>query len=177
MKKLITIFPLVLTLCFFLTCQNNNDLENLKAMESEELQEQQNEKIIVRLIEELNKGNLEIYEGVCSPDYLCYSPSTTQPPKSLKETMEFGKALFSAFPDAYYEVKDIITEGDRVVVWNIFSGTHEKEYLGIPATGNKITVSSILIFKIRNGKIIEEREEADMLGAMMQLGMQLVPKK
>ena len=36
---------------------------------------------------------------------------------------------------------------------------------------------SSLILKIRNGKIIEEREEADMLVMMMQPGMELKPKK
>ena len=170
---------LFLFLVFFLFsgCQDKESVAELESLKSKTKTEQQNKALIEKMIRELNKGNIESYKQICSTDYLCYSPSATQKPKSLEETIEFGKTLFSAFPDANYTIKDIFVDGDRVIVWNIFSGNHEKEYLGIPATGNKVKVSSILIFRIQNGKIIEEREEADMLGAMMQLGMQLMPKK
>ena len=40
--------------------------------------------------------------------------------------------------------------------------------MGLPAT---------LIYRFDNGMIVEEREEFDMLGAMMQLGMELKPKE
>jgi predicted ester cyclase len=32
------------------------------------------------------------------------------------------------------------------------------------------------MLRIRNGKIVEERETGDMLGLMQQLGMELKPK-
>jgi len=34
-----------------------------------------------------------------------------------------------------------------------------------------------MITRIENGKLVEEREEANMLGFMMQLGMELKPKE
>jgi steroid delta-isomerase-like uncharacterized protein len=96
---------------------------------------------------------------------------------SREETIEFIKMVFMAFPDVNWNVKELSAIGDRVIVWNIVTGTHEGEFQGIPGTGNKIEVSSILMLRIRNGKIIEEREEADMLGLMQQLGMELKPKE
>jgi predicted ester cyclase len=56
-------------------------------------------------------------------------------------------------------------------------GTHQGEFAGIPATGNKVEISGIMIGRIENGKIVEEREEMDMLGLFMQLGMELKPKE
>jgi hypothetical protein len=38
-------------------------------------------------------------------------------------------------------------------------------------------VSSILIWTVKNGKIVEEREEYDALGLLMQIGMELKPKE
>ena len=49
--------------------------------------------------------------------------------------------------------------------------------MGIPATGNKVEFGAIIIYTIENGKIIEMREEGDILGLFMQLGMELTPKK
>ncbi len=60
---------------------------------------------------------------------------------------------------------------------NIVTGTHQGEFQGIPATGNEIEVSTILIWSFKNGKIVEEREEANWLGMMQQLGMELKPKE
>jgi predicted ester cyclase len=38
-----------------------------------------------------------------------------------------------------------------------------------------VTAGSIEIFTTKDGKIVEERQEADMLGMMTQLGLELKP--
>jgi predicted ester cyclase len=49
--------------------------------------------------------------------------------------------------------------------------------MGIPATGNRFEISGMNLCRFKNGKIIEEREELNMLGFMQQLGMELKPKE
>jgi steroid delta-isomerase-like uncharacterized protein len=96
---------------------------------------------------------------------------------SREETIEFGKMLRNAFPDIIYSIEELIAVEDRVISRFIVRGTHEGEYQGIPATGNKIEVSGIMMTRIENGKIVEDKEELDALGLMMQLGMELKPKE
>ena len=165
MNKLLVVLTLIL--CITVSCQDKKAIEEL---------EDQNKALVLKLIENLNNGEIQIYEELCDPQYGFYSPSINQNPLSIEQTIEFGKMIFNAFPDASWGIEEIFAEGDRVVVWNIFSGTHEQVFQGIPPTGNKIKISSILMFRITNGKIIEEREEADMLGGMMQLGLELQVK-
>jgi predicted ester cyclase len=50
-------------------------------------------------------------------------------------------------------------------------GTHEGELLGIPRTGKKIQMSGIVIWRIKNGKIIEHWGQNDTLGLLQQLGV------
>ena len=57
------------------------------------------------------------------------------------------------------------------------SGIHQGEFLGIPPTGNKFKGSGILIFRIKNGKVVELWEEFDGVGLLEQLGMELKPKE
>ena len=85
--------------------------------------------------------------------------------------------LQNGFPDFAYSIEELIAEDDIVMSRFIFRGTHEGEFQGIPATGNKIEVSSILMIRIQNGKIVEFKEELDQLGMMMQLGFELKPKE
>jgi steroid delta-isomerase-like uncharacterized protein len=168
MKRFIIILPFVL--CFITSCQDKAAKAELEHFKAQQGIEEQNIALIEKLFEEINNRNFMIYEELGDPQYGFYSPSINPDPVSREGLKEFADMILTAFPDASWDIKEIFAEGDRVIVWNVFSGTHEGEFQGIPGTGTKIQVSSILIFRIKDGKIVEEREEADMLGAMMQIG-------
>jgi steroid delta-isomerase-like uncharacterized protein len=129
------------------------------------------------MYEAWEKGDFEAYKEVVAPEYVWYLPSRSTKPMSREETIEFGKMLRNAFPDIIYSIEELIAVEDRVISRFIVRGTHEGEYQGIPATGNKIEVSGIMMTRIENGKIVEDKEELDALGLMMQLGMELKPKE
>ena len=98
-------------------------------------------------------------------------------PYSFEEYREIIEYAFSAFPDFNANVKDIMAKGDKVAVRWIFRGTHEGEYQGIPATGNKVELGFLTIIRFQEGKIVETWEEYDVLSAFQQLGMELKPKR
>ena len=43
--------------------------------------------------------------------------------------------MLEAFSDLQITIEDLIAEGDRVVLRDTLSGTHQGELIGIPATG------------------------------------------
>ena len=71
---------------------------------------------------------------------------------------------------------DIFAAKDYVIARLTTSGTHQEEFEGIPATGIRTTVSALDIYRLMDGLVVEEFEEADMLGLYQQLGMELKPK-
>ena len=92
-------------------------------------------------------------------------------------TPEGMEKFWENAPDATLNVEELMATGDKVISIMTFSFTHSQEYNGIPATGNKIEVSTINIVRIEDGKIIEERESVDSLGWMKQLGYTIQPPK
>jgi predicted ester cyclase len=98
-------------------------------------------------------------------------------PLSREETIESGKMIRNAFPDATISIEEMIAVGDKVIIRYIMRATHEGELQGIPATGNKVEVSGITISRFENGKLVEDREEADGLGLLTQLHMENKPKE
>ena len=167
---------LIITSLLFLlvSCQDKEAKVAIEKYRAQAMLEEQNINLVQTLFEEINNNrNLKVYDELCDPDYRFYSPSNNPDPLSLEEVKSHAEMILKAFPDVNYTVKEILADRDHVIVWNMFNGTHQAEYQGIPASGNKIQVSSILIFRIQNGKIIEEREEADMLGALLQMGTKL----
>jgi len=177
MKKILTILPLALILCFMVGCQDKEAMAELEEFRAQAAVEEQNKKVVNRFWEEFNKGNVEIYQELFSPDYAYYAPSNSPKPMSREEMMEFMKPFFEAFPDSVWSIEDIIAEGDKVVIRFVYRGTQEGEFLGVPVTGNKVEMGGIIIHRIENGRIIEDRDESDMLGFMTQLGMELKPKE
>lgn len=177
MKKLLMILPLALILCFVVGCRDREAMAELEAMKIQAEVEAQNKELVKHAVEELNKENYKVFMDLFPPDYGFYSPSNNPMPVSREEVEEFIKIIFSAFPDINWSIEELTAEGDKVIVRFINRGTHEGEFQGIPATGNKFEIGSTIMFRIKDGKIVEERKDADMLDLMMQLGMELKPKE
>ncbi len=177
MKKLLLILPLALILCFMVGCQDKEAMAELEEFKAQAEVEEQNKEIVKRFWEEFNKGNAEIYKELFASDYTYYAPSNSPQPMSREEIMEFMKTFFEAFPESIWSIEDLIAAGDKVIVRFFYKGTHEGEFLSVPATGNKVEMGGIIITRIENGKIVEDRDESDMFGFMQQLGMELKPKE
>ena len=60
-----------------------------------------------------------------------------------------------ASPDVCFAVEDQIAEGDMVVTRWVACGTHRGEFLGVPPTGNQMTVTGIEFDRVIDGKIDE----------------------
>ena len=83
----------------------------------------------------------------------------------------------SAFPDLHLTIEDMIAEGDKVAMRSSWNGTHQGEFMGIPATGRRVTVSQIDISRIADGRMVEHWGQLDALGLMQQLGVVSSPKQ
>ena len=177
MKKLCVILPLALILCFAVGCQDKEAMAELEEFRAQAAVEEQNKDLVKRHIEELNKGNIEIFKELFAPECEFYYPSNRPKPISLEQNIAGIKMGFRAFPDYNQRIEELFAAGDRVIARLIATVTHEGDFLGIPATGNKIEYSAIIIVRIENGIIVEERIEADILGFYQKLGMELRPKE
>ena len=174
--QFIMIIPLVILLCFTFSCQDKEAMAELEAIKVQAEIEAQNKELIRNYFEELDSGNAEILMEVFAPNALIYYPSNAKP-MSREEELEFHKSVLGAFAGFHHSIGELISARDKVIARLICRGTHKGEFQGIPATGNKIEVSVIVIFRIEDGKIVELRREYDGLGFMMQLGMELKPKE
>jgi steroid delta-isomerase-like uncharacterized protein len=177
MKKLCIGLSLALIFCFIVGCQDKAAMAELEEFRAQAALEEQNKALVEDFFEELNKGNVEIWKELCAPEFAFYLPSEATEPLSLEQTYESFKMLLKGFPDIHWKIHELIAKGDKVIVRFTQTGTHEGEFQGIPATGNKTKVSIISILQFKDGKCIEIREEEDAIGIMQQLGFELKPKE
>ncbi len=51
------------------------------------------------------------------------------------------------------------------------SGRHTGTFVGIPATGRGVSITSFNVFRLADGKIVKSWVVADALGLLQQLGV------
>lgn len=121
-----------------------------------------------------NPGKLEIVGEVCGDEYLWHGEAGPTEKNEVRGLENFKEALAdfkNAMPDARVTIHDIIAEGDKVVVRITETGTHiGAPFAGVPPTGKRITWTCICIYRIANGKLVEEWFNEDSLSIMQQLG-------
>ena len=117
----------------------------------------------------LNKGQIETAGEFFWDDVVEQVPFPGQGPglAGLKEVL---RGFRNAFPDIHWSVEEQIAEGDKVVTRFEWTGTHQAEFFGVPATGKPVKVWGIVIDQFEGEKIKDTRIIMDALGLMMQLG-------
>ena len=129
-----------------------------------------NKAVVRRVFEEgINQGNLAVYDEIIAPNYVNHNFPT---PATGAEGFKQVVGLFVAgFPDLRVTLEEVLAEGDEVATRGYFSGTHRGEFNGIPATGKKVQVSYSDIWRLENGRLVENWVQMDMMGMLQQLGV------
>ena len=127
-----------------------------------------------RFIEEVfNKGDLSVADELCAPDIVrTEPPSTGAVTNGIEELKQFVVAVRTAFPDVKITIdRGMIARANRVTAQWTFSGTHQGEFMGVAATGKKVTNTGISILTFAKGKIVADTAMWDPLNLWRQLGV------
>lgn len=131
----------------------------------------QNKSIVHNWVEEvINKQQFDQIETYFAPDYVNHMIPPGQPQGPAGER-QLTLMFLSAFPDGRMSIEDDLAEGDLVAGRGTFSGTHQGDFMGIPATGKAINIPIINVLRLADGKIVENWSALDMMGMMQQLGV------
>ena len=116
--------------------------------------------------EVFGEGNMASADELISPDFVDHDPLPGMP--ANREGFKVVVQMFrSAFPDFEVDLMHTIVEGDKVVDHMASRGTHLGEFMGIPATGKRISTSAIVISRLDDECQIGERWQR--FGAMQLL--------
>lgn len=112
-----------------------------------------NKAIVRRYLEQVfNKHRIDLFEEFLVENYLVHGAGIAPGREAAKEWLAM---IGAAFPDMQLTFEDMIAERDKVVIQGTFSGTHQGKIFGIPATGRRVTQTSVFIFRLAKGEIVE----------------------
>ena len=143
--------------------------------------EERNKAVALRVFEEIfNQGKFSVADEIYAPDFKNHGlkrvdvtatgSRLTWVHADLKTDQDAVHAEKKAFPDLKMTVNNMVAEGDLVAVHWIFRGTHTHDgYAGLPATGTKVVMTGITIWRIVDGKITDEWSSFNEMGAYAQI--------
>jgi predicted ester cyclase len=131
----------------------------------------QNKEIVILWLEERNKGNWDIINELFAPDYICHLASDPDPVRGRDKVKQMNVGSRWAF-DSYptHEPDLLIAEGDLVVHRETVRMKPKDPFRGFPPTEKEATVVNIDIYRIVDGRIVEQWNHLDRFGMMQQLG-------
>jgi predicted ester cyclase len=106
-------------------------------------------------------------EQALAPDWKSYSSETDFKGRDgfVAQVGGFGKLI----PDLKWDIKDVMVDGNRIIVRSEASGTPVGPFFGVPPSGKTFKIMTIDIHTIKDGKAITAHHVEDWAGALRQL--------
>jgi steroid delta-isomerase-like uncharacterized protein len=136
----------------------------------------ENKEIVRRYYEEaLNEQRYELLDELIAKDVINHDPLsdetlTPEESRGFEGFRRHAEVFHEAFPDGTVTIDDVIAEGDTVAARFTIEGTHEGRFGGVEPTGNRISGTAMVFYRIEDGKIAERWLESDNMEMLEQLG-------
>lgn len=140
---------------------------------------EENKALVRRLINEwwnTDTPDLAVADEIIGPDFIDHGmPGQAPGPEGVKQGHAKNVAEQSpGWADLGYTLDELIAEGDKVIALGRFTGTHMGDVetpFGIrPGTGKQVSVRSITVFRIADGKLAEQWSLGDDMSYFQQVG-------
>jgi steroid delta-isomerase-like uncharacterized protein len=125
-------------------------------------------KALVRRAIGYNHGASDDGTRIFASDFVAHMPG--QPPMNRTAFVQFVSAVSDGMPGYTYEIHDQIAQGDLVVNRVTWRGVHSRDMAGVPPTGRSVELTGINMFRVSDGRVVEQWAELDMLGLLQQIG-------
>ena len=130
--------------------------------------------ILHRWFEEVwNNGRAELIDEMIAPNAIAHGledPNGNEV-RGPEEFKKFHHSFRSAFPDIHISIEEMVSEGDLVVGYCKIKATHTGAGFGMESTGKPVAFEGMLMFRVRDGKVVEAWNSFDFLKMFQQMGV------
>lgn len=117
--------------------------------------------VVFRWLAAGDAGNVDLFDDLLHPDAVVHAPRGLST-SSRDEEKEVWRAALAAMPDLCHEVQEVVVDGDIEMARVIVTGTLTADFGGIEGTGRKFQMDQAVVIHLRDSKVIEAWEIADV---------------
>ncbi|HSN43764.1 MAG TPA: HigA family addiction module antitoxin [Propionibacteriaceae bacterium] len=124
--------------------------------------------VIMRWLAAGDRGDVDAFDALMHADAVIHAPRGLSTDGSEAEKKVWLDAL-AAMPDLRHEVQEVIAEGETEMARVVVTGTLLRDFAGVPGNGRTFQLDQAVICHVRDGKITEAWEIADVGSLVAQV--------
>jgi predicted ester cyclase len=113
-------------------------------------------------------GELDAFDKLLHPEVVVHAPLGLSTASADDEKTVWAEAL-AAMPDLHHDVKEVVVEGDVEMARVVVTGTMARSFGGVEGSGRGFRIDQAVITHVRDGKVIEAWEIADIAALRAQV--------
>jgi len=129
-----------------------------------------NKDLVRQMITWWTTGNVAVIDETNAHEFVLH-PSTGDQVNGRDAYKLLLSSFLRMFSKRELSVDDLIAEGDRVAMLYAWRAVHSGESFGLTPTNNHVNSRSLAIYRIADGKIVEEWEEHNTASLTQQLSV------
>jgi len=139
---------------------------------------EQTRELITAMVSALNDHVIDGQDSFWHDDATWRGPVGAGVKPSLQAFKDgWQKPFLNAFPDKVTTDAVVLADGEWAAAFGEVEATHTGEFLGLPGDGKKKTLRYMDIWKLKDGKIIDNWVMLDILDFFKQSGIDLLDGK
>ena len=124
--------------------------------------------VVFRWLAAGDAGDLDAFEELLHPDAVVHAPRGLSTTRVDEEKAVWRDAL-AAMPDLRHDVQEVVVDGDVEMARVVVTGTMASSFAGVEGSGRSFRIDQAVITHLRDGKVIEAWEIADIAALLEQV--------
>ena len=133
---------------------------------------ERNKELMKKFEKMINTADEYLAKELIASDAAFYTPASPEPLYGGEGYLSVVYWMRTGFSDVQWKLEEMAAETDKAAVRWTLTGTHDGEFLGVPATGKKISVCVMNFYYFNEeGKITNDIAAEGMIGILRPLGL------
>jgi len=124
--------------------------------------------VVFRWLAAGDAGDLDAFDDLLHPDAVIHAPAGLSTTSADEEKAVWRDAL-AAMPGIRHDVQEVVVDGDVEMARVVVTGTLTASFGGIKGTGRSFRIDQAVIAHLRDGKVVEAWEIADIAALQAQV--------
>ncbi len=124
--------------------------------------------VVFRWLAAGDAGDLDAFDDLLHPAAVIHAPAGLSTTSADEEKAVWRDAL-AAMPDIRHDVQEVVVDGDVEMARVVVTGTLTASFGGIKGTGRSFRIDQAVITHLRDGKVVEAWEIADIAALQAQV--------
>ncbi len=131
---------------------------------------QANKEVVRNYLEQVvNTGDVAEIERYIAPEYTEVYQGVRYP-VGIEGAREHVLGVRQTYPDLHLTIERQIAEGEWVATCLVARGTHSGTWMDLKPTGKPVTIYTVNVDRVVDGRLVEHGGAANMFEALLEIG-------